>query len=129
MPFARPVVQQAGTPDWRLAGSIATPTDLLPTSRSLTLTRRTDEFSSYLKFAMSAHSILPVLKIHTPDGLATVVDAKIVSILRPAGGRTSKGSGRSDTSELEEIKITFQKITYTWKGGNKSSQDDWDAGG
>ena len=35
------------------------------------------------------------------------------------------GPASSDTSELEQISFTFQKIDLTFKGGGSSSSDDW----
>ena len=58
----------------------------------------------------------------------TLTDAALVGLGRkPHPHKPSTGRQQFLTNELEEIKLTFQKIDYTWTKGGISSSDDWDA--
>ena len=58
----------------------------------------------------------------------TLTNAAIVGYRTHHGPSSSSGTGRKPhrTNELEEIKLTFQKIVYTWTKGGISFSDDWD---
>lgn len=74
-----------------LAGTLATPVHLLVAGRSLKLIRPFDALSPRIAALMTARSTLPVVDIDTPDSKLTLVNAKIVNILRSVVPGAPKG--------------------------------------
>ena len=103
-----------------LSGSITTPAHVLSAGHSLTLVRPLDALSPQIRSAMRSQSVLPAVQINTVDGTVTLVNAKIVNV-GPPFPRPKSG----DTHEIEQVELTFQKITITRRHGNKNSSDDW----
>lgn len=101
---------------------------------------------------MNAMSVIPVVEINTPSGIATLGNAKVVTITAPAtsnllevasfSGSSLGGTGRVSLGEisvpmmrrklrngsgLEEIGLTFESITISHKNHKGSSHlvDVW----
>ena len=106
---------------WHLNGSLKRPeTGIFPLSLKhlsqgngeLTLIRKFDGFSPHISFAQSHQLLIPKLTVTTPSGLPVILHH--VHIKK-----------QSDTSEYEEIALTFRKIEIEHKGGKTSASDDW----
>jgi hypothetical protein len=132
-------VERVASTDWSLVGSVMigpfeqslswlTYQMNLPLLRrkgcSLKVIHRFGPVSSQISSAMLKKTILPKVKITTPNGAVTLVNAKIVGIVPHFRGGHSEGS---DTYERTEISLTFQKIDVAWTGGGTTAQDDWKA--
>jgi len=83
------------------------------TGGSLTVIHGFGPLSSQIRSAMLKNTILPKVQIHTPNGMVTLGNAKIVSIVPHFKGGHSEGT---DTHELTEFSFSFQKIDVTWTG-------------
>lgn len=104
----------------------------------ITITKEVDEASPLYITVLSNNGTLQKLNLNfvktnshgkpEPYFTITLTDAAILSVVRkPATSPPSVGRERYDTHELEEIKLTFQKIVYTWAKGGISFSDNWDA--
>jgi type VI secretion system secreted protein Hcp len=77
------------------------------------------------------HEKLPRLKLHftrlSPQGAKqayftlTLVNAALIGVQRAPHHQIS-----SNTHELEELELAFEKIELSWNAGAKSMHDDWD---
>jgi hypothetical protein len=117
----------------------------MPAGRSLKLIRDSDALSPSIRSAMNAVSVIPVVEMNTPSGVATLGNAKIVNIAPPAttnqlevvsfSGSSLGGSGRVTLGEIsvsimrrklrkgsgfEEIGLVFESITISHKNHKKS---------
>jgi len=97
--------QSIGPLGWNLVGSVTTPEQLLRVWHSLKLVRQSDHLSSGIRSAWIAKSVVPVIVINTPNSRFQVENATIVNYAFAPAPPISLQS-------LEEIQITFQKITY-----------------
>jgi type VI protein secretion system component Hcp len=113
---------------WSLAGSVTTPAHLLKTGNTLQLIRPFGSVTSLMWAAMSKKSILPNVVLNTPSGKITLVNAKVVRI-GPHFPRFQSSQGAhaksQDSSQLEEISFTFEKIVIENLFGSMSASNDW----
>jgi hypothetical protein len=116
------IVESVGPARWCLAGSVSTTPGQL--SRA-SLIRRADHLSPSIKFAKITQSILPVVEIHTPSGMVTLVNARVLSV-GPSAPH-SKGINTRDLYELLEIEFSFQKINVKCVDSKSVWKDDWKA--
>jgi type VI secretion system secreted protein Hcp len=114
-----------------------------PQVNQIVVTKATDSSSANLMRACATGSSrsqgFAVLKIDLlgtspkggtyPFGTIELTNATVVSYTRGPVARGNLGHPSHGSTlainELEEIKFTFQKITWTWQNGGKSSSDDW----
>ncbi len=94
---------------------------------SLDVIHRFGAGSSQIRNAMLKKAILPKVKIKTPNGAVTLVDAQIAKVGPYHPPATGNHSESHDTFELEAIKLRFQKIDIAWTDGGTTAQDDWKA--
>ena len=103
----------------------------------ITIRKEVDSASPLYLTALANNKVFPKLDLNflktnaqgktEPYFTITLTNAALVSIGRKPAPRPPSGRQQYVTNELEEIKITFQKIVYTWIKGGISSSDDWDA--
>jgi hypothetical protein len=135
-------VERVASTDWSLVGSVMIgpfeqslswltyQMNLLQLRRkgcSLNVIHRFGPGSSQIRNVMLKKTVLPKVKINTPNGAVTLVNAKIVTIGSyhpPLGGTHSE---IHDTDELEEVKFSFQQIEVEWTDGGTTAQDNWKA--
>lgn len=137
----RSVITQIGAPALD-ASSRASGSFSISGSRRLdpiTILKEGDPASPVLLGALYNNTVLDkvVLNFYKPNPQGknelhftiTLTNATIVGYRTYHGPSSGSGTGRKQytTNELEEIKLTFQKIVYTWTKGGISFSDDWDA--
>jgi hypothetical protein len=112
-PFFKHTPPQSLGAHWHLAGSL----EHVEThgNGDLTLVRKIDALSPQISVAKTCQFVIPKLTITTPSGgLVHLQNAKVTE--------------QTDTNEVEEIQIVFQKITYTSMQGGISNADGWVTG-
>lgn len=106
--------------------------------KPITIRKEVDSASPLYLTALANNKVFPQLHLNfqktngqgttEPYFKITLTNAALVSLGRkPHPHKPSTGRQQFLTNELEEIKLTFQKIDYTWTKGGISSSDDWDA--
>jgi type VI secretion system secreted protein Hcp len=104
--------------------------------KPITITKRIDKASPKLSQALTSGETLTEVKFEfyrvNPMGgqekyyTIELTNAKIVNMKQwfPITADQTK----SAYSHLEDVSLTYQKITWTWVKGGVSSMDDWQAG-
>ena len=98
---------------WHLAGSLQSVE--AHGNGELTVVRKIDALSPQISVAKSCQYVIPKVTITTPTGGQVHL-------------QNAKVTEQTDTNEVEDIEIVFQKIVFTYLGGGIGSADDWATG-
>lgn len=83
-----------------------------PNHAPVVIVRRKDSLSPLILAAQAAQFVIPLVTLTTNTGQkVNLTNARVTN--------------KTDSSEMEEIELTFQKIQITWSGGKKYAGDDW----
>ena len=83
-----------------------------PSHAPVVIVRRKDSLSPLIHAAQAAQFVIPLVTLTTNTGQkVNLTNARVIN--------------KTDSSEMEEIELTFQKIQITWSGRRKNGSDDW----